>query len=52
LNGTAADFIEWHGEPNCVHYQRLCCGIATDPLVMTTVERRDVGPHDVLIDIR
>ena len=25
---------------------------AMDPLVTTTVERRDVGPHDVLIDIR
>lgn len=24
---------------------------ATDPLVPTTIERRDVGPHDVLIDI-
>jgi uncharacterized zinc-type alcohol dehydrogenase-like protein len=24
---------------------------ATDPLVPTTVDRRDVGPHDVLIDI-
>ena len=25
---------------------------ATDPLVPTTVERRDVGPHDVLIEIK
>lgn len=25
---------------------------ATDPLVPTTVERRDVGPHDVMIEIR
>lgn len=25
---------------------------ATDPLVPTTIERRDVGPHDVLIEIR
>jgi uncharacterized zinc-type alcohol dehydrogenase-like protein len=25
---------------------------ATDPLVPTTIERRDVGPHDVLIDIK
>ncbi|MFZ7089291.1 NAD(P)-dependent alcohol dehydrogenase [Curtobacterium sp. RRHDQ10] len=25
---------------------------ATEPLVPTTIERRDVGPHDVLIDIR
>ena len=24
---------------------------ATDPLVPTTIERRDLGPHDVLIDI-
>ncbi|MFG1925979.1 NAD(P)-dependent alcohol dehydrogenase [Cryptosporangium sp. NPDC048952] len=25
---------------------------ATDPLVRTTIERRDLGPHDVLIEIR
>jgi uncharacterized zinc-type alcohol dehydrogenase-like protein len=25
---------------------------ATEPLVATTIERRDVGPHDVLIEIR
>lgn len=25
---------------------------ATEPLAPTTVERRDVGPHDVLIDIK
>jgi uncharacterized zinc-type alcohol dehydrogenase-like protein len=25
---------------------------ATEPLVPTTIERRDLGPHDVLIDIR
>jgi uncharacterized zinc-type alcohol dehydrogenase-like protein len=25
---------------------------ATDPLVPTTIDRREVGPHDVLIDIR
>ncbi|MBW4031351.1 MAG: NAD(P)-dependent alcohol dehydrogenase [Acidobacteria bacterium] len=25
---------------------------ATDPLVPTTIERRDLGPHDVLIEIR
>ena len=25
---------------------------ATEPLVPTTIERRDVGPHDVLIDIK
>jgi uncharacterized zinc-type alcohol dehydrogenase-like protein len=25
---------------------------ATEPLVKTTIERRDVGPHDVLIEIR
>ncbi|GAA2088866.1 NAD(P)-dependent alcohol dehydrogenase [Pseudolysinimonas kribbensis] len=25
---------------------------ATEPLVRTTIERRDVGPHDVLIEIR
>jgi uncharacterized zinc-type alcohol dehydrogenase-like protein len=25
---------------------------ATDPLVPTTIERRDVGPHDVLIEIK
>ena len=25
---------------------------ATEPLVPTTIERRDIGPHDVLIDIK
>jgi alcohol dehydrogenase (NADP+) len=25
---------------------------ATEPLALTTIERRDVGPHDVLIEIR
>ena len=25
---------------------------ATEPLVPTTIERRDVGPHDVLIEIK
>ena len=25
---------------------------ATDPLTKTTIERRDVGPHDVSIDIK
>ena len=25
---------------------------ATEPLVATTIERRDVGPHDVLIEIK
>src|SRR4051812_37039823 len=25
---------------------------ATEPLAATTIERRDVGPHDVLIEIR
>src|SRR5680860_1367182 len=25
---------------------------ATDPLIPTTVDRRDLGPHDILIDIK